>query len=120
MSTSKRLNVFGKPIKTCNTVKITGYDRSGFCYNYENDPGTHIVCAIVTEYFLNFTKSRGNDLITPRGSFPGLKPGDRWCICIKRWLEAYKAGFAPPIIGESTDISVLEYVPSIILQNYVK
>ena len=120
MSEIKRLNVYGKSLKVCNNIKVTGFNRNGYCTNLDFDPGTHIVCAIMTDYFLEFTKSKGNDLITPTKNFQGLKSGDTWCICIKRWLEAYYARKAPPIIGDATDIKILEYVPAIILQNYVK
>lgn len=113
------LNIFGKPLKSCNMDKITGYDRSGYCVLYDNDPGTHIVCAIVDDQFLNFTRSKGNNLITPFRNFPGLKKGDKWCICVLRWIEAYKAGYAPKIDPNSTHISTLSYIPKEILLKYI-
>jgi uncharacterized protein (DUF2237 family) len=115
-------NIYGRELKYCtpvNSTKITGYNRNGKCELLDNDEGTHIVCAIMTDEFLNFTLSRGNDLITPRGSFKGLVKGDNWCICALRWIEAYKAGYAPPIIGESTHEKFLNYVPKEILEKYI-
>ena len=112
-------NIFGRKLKMCNcSRKVTGYNRTGYCMNFADDLGTHIVCAKVTKKFLDFTYSKGNDLITPRGSFPGLVPGNCWCICVLRWIEAYKAGAAPPIYLESTDSSVLKYVTFDILKDY--
>lgn len=118
-SITQRLNVYGKPLQPCNLVKITGYIRDGYCTNLDYDQGTHIVCSIVTDEFLKFTKSRGNDLTTSSKSFPGLKEGDKWCLCIGRWMEAYKNGKAPPVIGEATDINVLKYVPAKIFQQFL-
>jgi uncharacterized protein (DUF2237 family) len=112
-------NVFGRKLKKCNcSQKITGYNRTGYCNNFSDDPGTHIVCARVTKEFLEYTYYKGNDLITPRRGFPGLVNGDCWCICVLRWIEAYKYGVAPPIYLESTDSHVLDYVPFNILKNY--
>ena len=112
-----RLNVFGEPLKPCGSH--TGFTRNGFCNFHPEDGGSHTVCAVVTKEFIKFTYRMGNDLITPRPPhFPGLKPGDRWCLCVLRWLQAHKAGKAPPIILEATDISVLEYVTPEILSNY--
>lgn len=114
-------NVYGKPLKYCNKNKITGYNRNGSCQTDEDDKGTHIVCAVMTKEFLNFTLSRGNDLITPRRNFPGLIPGDTWCLCASRWVEAYRANpnYAPPIIGESTHEHFLKYIPNKILNMYL-
>jgi uncharacterized protein (DUF2237 family) len=113
-------NVFGRKLKKCNcSQKITGYNRTGYCNNFSDDPGTHIVCAIVDDNFLQFTKSKGNDLITPLPpSFPGLVAGDKWCLCILRWLEAYKAGKAPKIIAESTNELALKYISRDILMQF--
>ena len=118
MSQSIR-NVLGTPLKLCGIDPITGFNRSGFCSISQNDTGTHIVCAIVTDKFLNFTKSRGNDLTTPFGnSFPGLKEGDRWCLCILRWLEAYRSGVAPMIDLEATSENVLKYTDLTLLKKF--
>ena len=112
-------NVYGRPLKYCNKDKITGYNRNGRCETFEDDMGTHIVCAVMTKRFLQFTLSRGNDLITPRRNFPGLIEGDVWCICALRWIEAYKAGYAPPIIGESTHENFLSYVSKDVIMKYL-
>ncbi len=112
----QQLNVLGTDLQPCTTN--TGYDRTGYCYFHADDPGTHIVCARVTREFLDFTKTKGNDLITPRGSFRGLIPGDLWCLCISRWLEAYQAGKAPPVYLRRTHQSALQQVPLIVLQQY--
>jgi uncharacterized protein (DUF2237 family) len=115
-------NILGTKLISCCTTpgKITGFYRDGYCYTGSNDSGTHIVCAIVDDKFLEFTKSRGNDLITPYPpSFPGLKVGDKWCLCINRWIEAYKAGKAPKIIAESTNEMALKYISKEILMKYV-
>ena len=111
-------NVLGTPLKICGLNPITGFNRSGYCSLFENDIGTHIVCAIVTDRFLNFTKSQGNDLISSSGSFPGLKEGDRWCLCVLRWLEAYRSGVAPMIDLEATSDHVLKYVDLSILKKF--
>ena len=86
------MNVFGNDLKICGRNPLTGYTRTGYCSLDKYDSGTHIVCAIVTKDFLNFTYKKGNDLTTPRNGFPGLKPGDRWCLCVLRWIEAYNKG----------------------------
>ena len=112
-------NVYGRPLKYCNKNKITGYNRNGSCEVLDNDEGTHIVCSIMTKEFLYFTYSRGNDLMTPRKNFPGLVEGDNWCICALRWVEAYKAGYAPPIIGESTHEHFLSYVSKDVIIKYL-
>ncbi|AFY87523.1 MAG: hypothetical protein CLLPBCKN_004379 [Chroococcidiopsis cubana SAG 39.79] len=105
-------NVLGSELKTCCSAPMTGYYRDGKCNTGAGDYGAHVVCAELTADFLNFTKSRGNDLSTPvpEFNFPGLKPGDRWCLCASRWKEALDAGVAPPIILQSTHASALEYV----------
>ncbi|WP_378182543.1 DUF2237 family protein [Aquimarina sp. SS2-1] len=108
---TSELNVLGTPLVSCCNDPVTGYFRDGFCRTTNQDTGTHIICAIMTSEFLEYTKSRGNDLSTPMPywNFPGLKPGDKWCLCISRWLEAKKAGKAPLIILESCHQKVLEY-----------
>ncbi len=105
-------NVFGENLKSCCNNPMTGYFRDGFCRTNEFDYGSHTVCAIVTDDFLNFTKNRGNDLITPQKQyhFPGLKNGDRWCLCALRWKEAFDAGCAPKVDLESTNEKALRYI----------
>ena len=105
-------NVLGLPLACCCTSPMTGFYRDGFCRTDEHDEGRHVICAIVTEKFLNFSRSRGNDLITPRPEyrFPGLKPGDKWCLCALRWREAYEAGVAPPVLLQCTHERALQYV----------
>ena len=97
---SKAKNVLGEELELCCVSPLTGFYRDGNCVTGPEDVGTHVVCAEVTEEFLGFTKSRGNDLSTPvpEFNFPGLKPGDRWCLCVTRWREALAAGQAPPVI----------------------
>ena len=106
------LNVLGKKLEFCSTNPKTGFYRDGCCETGPNDYGTHTVCAIVTDEFLRFSKERGNDLITanPLYNFVGLKNGDKWCLCVSRWIEAHKVGCAPKIILESTNIKTLEYI----------
>ncbi len=107
----KVFNVFGMPLEPCCHDPKTGYFRDGFCRTMDTDTGTHVVCARVTAEFLAFSKERGNDLITPipQWQFPGLKPGDQWCLCVSRWIEAEKAGMAPPVVLEATHQKALEY-----------
>ena len=104
-------NVFGQELQICCTSPMTGYFRDGNCRTISEDTGTHTVCAIMTEEFLNFSASRGNNLITPIPlyKFPGLKPGDKWCLCVSRWIEAERAGKAPQVILEATHEKTLEY-----------
>jgi uncharacterized protein (DUF2237 family) len=106
------LNVLGTPLVACSHDPITGYFRDGCCRTNELDLGTHVVCAKVTAEFLDFSRSRGNDLMTPRpgSSFPGLQPGDKWCLCATRWLEAFHAGLAPPVDLEATHSKALEMI----------
>ncbi len=106
------LNVLGEPLQSCSFDPLTGFFRDGCCNTDDHDHGTHVVCARMTAEFLNFSAKRGNDLITPRPQwrFPGLKPGDRWCLCATRWKEAFDAGVAPPVILAATHSKVLEYV----------
>ncbi len=105
-------NVFGEPLKSCCENPLTGYFRDGFCRTDHLDVGSHTVCVIVSEKFLEFSKRKGNDLITPnpRYMFPGLKPGDMWCLCALRWQEAFEAGFAPKVDLEATDEKALEVI----------
>jgi len=114
-------NILGTPlVPCCPTGKVTGFYRDGNCVTGPTDTGTHVVCAIVDDEFLQFTKSKGNDLITPiPGRFPGLVSGDKWCLCILRWLEAYNAGKAPKIIAESTNSIALKYTTKDILMKFI-
>jgi uncharacterized protein (DUF2237 family) len=113
-------NVLGEPLETCCTEPMTGFYRDGKCNTGAGDMGAHVVCAQMTEEFLDFTKARGNDLSTPMPmfQFPGLKPGDRWCLCASRWKEAMDAGVAPPVVLSSTHASALEYVSLADLKPY--
>lgn len=106
------LNVLGQPLVPCSHEPLTGYFRDGCCHTRHDDTGSHVVCARMTEAFLAFTRSRGNDLGTPRPEwqFPGLRPGDQWCLCVLRWKEAFDAGVAPPVLLESTHIRALDQV----------
>ena len=105
-------NVVGGKLETCCTSPMTGYYRDGKCNTGGGDFGAHTVCAQLTEEFLQFTKSKGNDLSTPvpAFNFPGLKPGDCWCLCASRWKEAMDAGVAPPVVLAATHALTLEYV----------
>lgn len=113
MAEEPQKNVFGKPLVQCCTAPMTGFYRDGYCKTGEGDVGSHVVAAQVTQVFLDFTASRGNDLRTPRPmyDFPGLKAGDRWCLCALRWREAYDAGVAPPVLLEATHEKALNYIP---------
>lgn len=106
------LNVWGEELIPCSYDPLTGYYRDGCCQTDEEDHGTHVVCARVTQEFLVFSLERGNDLMTPRPEyrFAGLKAGDRWCLCALRWKEALDAGVAPPVILASTHIKALDVV----------
>ena len=102
-------SILDEPIKICSLNPVTGYKRDGFCTNIDGDYGTHVVCAQVNDEFLQFTKKQGNNLITPQSGFPGLKSGDKWCLCARRWEEARKAGVAPPVDVYATDKSALQF-----------
>lgn len=110
MSSAK--NVLGTPLQICSEDPVTGFFRTGCCETGGEDLGLHLVCAEMTAEFLEFSLRRGNDLSTPNPEFrfPGLKPGDRWCLCVQRWKEALLAGVAPQVALESTHISALEFV----------
>ena len=105
-------NVFGEALEVCCTTPMTGFYRNGACETGSRDFGTHVVCAEVTEEFLDFTRSRGNDLTTPSpiNGFPGLKQGDKWCLCVSRWKEALDAGVAPPVALSATHKEALRHV----------
>jgi uncharacterized protein (DUF2237 family) len=110
--TESARNVLGGDLQDCSTDPLTGYFRDGCCRTVAEDAGEHTLCARVTAEFLEFSRSRGNDLITPRPEwgFPGLRPGDQWCLCASRWKEALLAGCAPPVQLEATHESVLRHV----------
>jgi len=106
-------NIFGENLQACCFKPVTGFYRDGYCNTGDQDYGTHTVCAIMTEDFLKYTLSKGNDLSTPKPqyNFPGLQPGDKWCLCALRWYEAYKAGYAPNVVLEATNEKTLQMVP---------
>lgn len=113
MSREADLNVVGGSLVACSTDPLTGFFRDGCCATGPEDIGSHTVCSIVTEEFLEFSRLAGNDLSTPRPDwgFPGLSPGNRWCVCAERWLEAYRAGCAPPVMLGATHARALEVIP---------
>ena len=112
MSSKSPLNVLGEPLASCSTSPLTGFYRDGCCRTGPDDLGSHVVCVQVTETFLDFSRSRGNDLSTPVPDFgfEGLKPGDRWCLCALRWKEALEVGAAPRVALMATNEAVLKYV----------
>ena len=113
-------NVLGGELKPCSVDPVTGFYRNGCCETGPHDLGLHTVCAVMTEAFLAFSKAAGNDLSTPHPeyAFPGLKPGDRWCLCAPRWKEALDAGMAPMLVLESTHEETLAIVPLGVLKDY--
>jgi uncharacterized protein len=113
-------NVLGTPLQACSFAPLTGFYRDGCCNTGREDLGLHLVCVEVSEEFLRFSQQRGNDLSTPIPAydFPGLVPGDRWCLCVLRWKEALQAGMAPGVILEATHISTLEFVDLEDLQRF--
>jgi uncharacterized protein (DUF2237 family) len=122
MSKQPSLNVNGDPLQTCSTSPMTGFFRNGCCDTGPADRGSHTVCAIVTAEFLAFSKYVGNDLSTPRPEFgfPGLKPGDRWCLCAGRFLQAHDDGCAPEVNLEATHERALDIVPLSVLTQYAR
>lgn len=106
------LNVLGEELACCCTNPMTGFHRDGFCRTGQYDTGRHVICAQVTQEFLEFSVSMGNDLITPipEANFPGLKPGDKWCLCALRWKEALEADLAPPVYLAGTHVKALDFV----------
>lgn len=120
MTASNARNVLGEQLQACSNSPTTGYYRNGCCDTGAGDFGAHVVCAQVTEEFLEYTKQQGNDLRTPvpMFDFPGLKPGDRWCLCASRWQEALEVGVAPPVVLEATHASAMEYVSLQDLKQY--
>ena len=115
-----QLNVLGGPLLTCSDQPKTGFFRDGCCNTSEEDFGSHTVCVVLTADFLEFSKSRCNDLSTPRPEFgfPGLQPGQRWCLCAARWLEAYRAGKAPHVSLNASNQAALEIVPLELLKQH--
>lgn len=120
MEDTQQKNVFGEPLETCSEDPVTGFYRTGACMTGPGDTGSHVVCARVTAEFLAFTAARGNDLSTPNPAFefPGLKPGDQWCLCALRWKEALEAGVAPRVVLASTHEAALKYVSMADLQRH--
>jgi|TARA_B110000240_G_C13336356_1_gene383534 uncharacterized protein (DUF2237 family) len=114
------LNVLGKSLENCSCNPMTGYLRDGFCNTTPDDFGTHVVCAVVNKEFLEFSFSKGNDLMTPipHWNFPGLKPGDKWCLCVSRWKQAEKANAAPLVDLKATHELALKYVSLALLEKY--
>jgi uncharacterized protein (DUF2237 family) len=112
MSRDQDVNVVGGVLLPCSQEPLTGFYRDGCCATGPEDVGSHTVCALMTEEFLEFSRAAGNDLSTPRPelAFPGLQPGDRWCVCASRWLEAYDAGCAPPVVLGATHARALDVV----------
>ena len=119
-SVEKQKNVFGEEIETCCESPITGFFRDGFCHTDDTDQGVHTICVSMTEDFLEFSKSKGNDLSTPRPefNFPGLKEGDGWCLCAERWVEAYEVSMAPKLYIKKTNLRTLDIVPLEILKKF--
>jgi uncharacterized protein len=116
----KQRNVFGEPLENCSERPLTGFYRTGCCHTGPEDRGLHTVCVEVTAEFLAYSKACGNDLSTPLPDFgfPGLTPGDRWCLCAMRWREAFEAGKAPRVILKSTHEATLEIVELADLKRY--
>ena len=116
------INVLDEPLQACSFATVTGFYRNGCCDTGPQDVGLHTVCVVLTEEFLQFSKAEGNDLSTPqpRYRFPGLRAGDRWCLCAARWLEAYQAGKAPHVLLASTHKATLQIVPLDLLKEYAK
>ena len=113
-------NVLGQELQPCSLNPVTGFYRNGCCETGPHDLGLHTVCAVMTEDFLAYSKSVGNDLSTPQPAyaFPGLKPGDHWCLCAPRWKEALDVGMAPPVVLESTHEETLAIVPLGVLKDH--
>ena len=113
-------NVLGGELASCSTSPMTGFYRNGCCETGPHDTGMHTVCAVMTAEFLAFSKAMGNDLSTPRPefAFPGLKPGDRWCLCAPRWKEALDAGMAPPLVLEACHEETLAIVPLGVMKDF--
>jgi uncharacterized protein (DUF2237 family) len=113
-------NVLGGELQGCSTDPVTGWFRDGSCRTSPEDRGSHTVCAMMTAEFLEHQRSVGNDLVTPMPQFrfPGLSPGDRWCVTARNWLRAHQDGAAPPVVLSSTDASALDIIPRQVLEEY--
>ena len=120
MDKKPSLNVYDKPLISCSKDPMTGFYRDGCCKTGPDDSGTHVVCAVMTKEFLEFTRKKGNDLSTPIPAydFPGLKPGDKWCLCVSRWAEAERAGKAPKVDLQATLKTALKTVSLATLEDY--
>ena len=120
MEMAESLNVFGEPLEPCGMDPVTGFFRDGCCNTNAQDYGSHTVCVDLTQEFLEFSRSRGNDLMTPmpQFNFPGLNPGESWCLCATRWLEAHEANAAPRVYLRRIHQRALETVPMDILRSY--
>jgi hypothetical protein len=120
MNDNHDTNVRGTTLQPCCQDPLTGFYRNGYCQTGPEDRGEHIVCARLTQDFLEYSKQQGNDLMSPRPEFgfDGLKPGDKWCLCASRWLEALEAGCAPLIDPEATHMSLRKYIDPEILEKY--
>lgn len=120
MEQAESLNVFSEPLESCSTDPVTGFFRDGCCNTSTQDLGSHTVCVALTQEFLEYSRSRGNDLMTPvpQFGFPGLSEGQRWCLCASRWLEAHKARKAPRVYLRRTHLRALETVPMETLREY--
>lgn len=116
MDMDPSLNVFGEPLEECSADPVTGFFRDGQCNTCAEDRGSHTVCAIMTAEFLALSKYLGNDLSTPRPHFPGLRPGDRWCLCAARFLQAVSEGEAPRVRLAATHMRALDIVPLDVLK----
>ncbi len=116
----RHLNVFGEPLQPCSLKPLTGFFRDGCCRTSAEDAGLHVVCVEVTKEFLEFSRARGNNLSTPVKAygFPGLVPGDRWCLCGPRWKEAYDAGKAPRVVLAATHLAMLQIVEISVLKGF--
>lgn len=106
----------GGKLEICSTRPMTGYYRDGFCRSAEDDEGQHLLCAELSLDFLKFSMEAGNDLMTARADFPGLQPGDRWCLCVSRWYDAFRAGVAPPLDLQSSHVDALEGLPAGVIE----
>jgi len=120
MKDKSQLNLFHEMIEECSCDPMTGFFRTGCCETADQDLGSHTVCALMTEDFLKFSIQQGNDLSTPvpQYNFPGLKEGDRWCLCANRWLEAYESDSAPAIIAKATNLKALDIIPMEIIKEF--
>ena len=120
MDDKTQLNLFHEIIEECSCDPLTGFFRTGCCDTSDQDLGSHTVCALMTEDFLKFSTEQGNDLSTPvpQYNFPGLKEGDRWCLCANRWLEAYEFDSAPKIIAKATNVKALDIIPLEIIKEF--